>query len=113
MSSAYLVPLSYAIVGLVNLLPLGHIVAAVEAWEFGEPIAHVSGIAVAERVEVWSEWGGGTHAAFLMSVGRMVTVWWEGVAQWQVSAVEGVVVIRAGTEVAERSFKGKNPINIQ
>lgn len=43
----------------------------------------------------------------------MVAVWWEGVAQWQVSAVEGVVVMRAETEVAERSFKGKNPINIQ
>lgn len=49
-SLTYLVPLSYAIVGLVDLLPLGHVVAAVEAWELGESVAHVSGIAVAERV---------------------------------------------------------------
>lgn len=50
-STAYLVPLSYAIVGLVNLLPLGHVVAAVETGELGEPGLHrLSAIGIAERV---------------------------------------------------------------
>lgn len=45
---AYLVPLSDAIVGLVDLLPLGHVVAAVETGELGESVVHLLGIELAE-----------------------------------------------------------------